>query len=73
MTKRHSEDETEVEREMAFRRGYVDGFQAMMSAIVDRLPKAERQDLESWFADVLKPWSSQATGNSYPPKLPPWY
>ena len=72
MTRRRL-DESEVEREMAFRRGYVDGVQVMISAIVDRLSKAERQDFKSWFANVLKPWSSQATGNALPPQPPRLY
>jgi len=47
--------ETNAESEKAYRRGYVYGVQAMMSAIVDKLSKAERQSLEVWFADFVMP------------------
>jgi hypothetical protein len=52
-----------------FRKGQV---QAMMSAIVDKLSKAEHQSLEVWFADILTPWSQQSTGNIRPPEPPRW-
>lgn len=68
---KRSDDEIDAECEKAFRRGYVCGIQAMMSAIVDKLSKPERQDFETWFANELKPWS-QRTGTSYPPEPPPW-
>ena len=70
MAKR-SNDEADIEREKAYRRGYVYGIQAMMSVIVDKLSKAERQRFEVWFADILSPWS-QGTGNSRPPEPPRW-
>ena len=45
MAKR-SNDEADIEREKAYRRGYAYGIQAMMSVIVDKLSKAERQSFE---------------------------
>jgi NAD(P)H-flavin reductase len=68
---RRSNDEADMEREKAFRRGYVCGIQAMMSAVIDKLSKTERQDFETWSANELKPWS-QRTGTSYPPEPPRW-
>ena len=70
MAKR-SNDEADIERETAYRRGYAYGIQAMMSAIVHKLSVAERQSFEVWFADILTPWS-QCTGNSRPPEPPRW-
>ena len=64
-------DETDVEREKAYRRGYVFGVQTMMSAIVDKISKAERQKFEAWFVEVVIPWS-QGTGKSLPPEAPRW-
>jgi hypothetical protein len=63
--------ETNAESEKAYRRGYVYGVQAMMSAIVDKLSKAERQSFEVWFADFVMPWS-KGTGDSRPPEPPRW-
>lgn len=68
MAKR-SNDEADIEREKAYRRGYAYGIQAMMSVIVDKLSKAERQSFEVWLADIL---GSQGTGNSRPPEPPRW-
>ena len=45
MAKR-SNDEADIEREKAYRRGYAYGIQAMMSVIVDKPSKAERQSFE---------------------------
>ena len=70
MTKR-SDHESDAACEKAYRRGYAYGVQAMMSTIVDKLSKAERQSFEVWFADVVTPWS-QGTGNSRPPEPPRW-
>jgi hypothetical protein len=70
MAKR-SNDEADIEREKAYRRGYAYGIQAMMSVIVDKLSKAEQQSFEVWVTDVLTPWS-QGTGNSRPPEPPRW-
>ena len=66
-----SDDETAVEHEKAYRRGYAYGIEAMMSAIVHKLSVAEQQSFEVWFADVLIPWS-QGIGNSRPPEPPHW-
>lgn len=48
MTQR-SDHETDAACEKAYRRGYAYGVQTMMSAIVDKLSKAERQSFEAWF------------------------
>lgn len=48
MTQR-SDHETDAACEKAYRRGYAYGVQTMMSAIVDKLSKAERQSFEVWF------------------------
>jgi hypothetical protein len=63
--------ETNAESEKAYRRGYAYGVQAMMSAIVDKLSGAERQNFEVWLANVLTPWS-QGSDTSRPPEPPRW-
>jgi hypothetical protein len=70
MAKR-SNDEADIEREKAYRRGYAYGIQAMMSVIAHKLSVAEQQNFEAWVADVLTPWS-QGTGNARPPEPPRW-
>jgi hypothetical protein len=70
MAKR-SNDEADIEREKAYRRGYAYGIQAMMSVIADKLSKAEQQRFEVWFADILSPWL-QGSGSSRPPEPPRW-
>jgi hypothetical protein len=52
-----AEHQTDPEREAAFRRGYAHGVKASISGLVDLLSEEEKSKIETWFANVLGPWS----------------
>jgi hypothetical protein len=55
-----------------FRRGYLQGAQAIIDGAARHLPESDRQTLSVWIALTLAPWTFAPTGSdsSRPPTLP---
>jgi hypothetical protein len=52
-----SDHEIEMKRELAFRRGYLHGAEAIVASVGARLSKANRETLSKWLAAELRPWA----------------
>jgi hypothetical protein len=60
-------DETGVEVEKAYRRGYAQGTIETISGIVHLLSDTQKQEVEDWYLHQLTPWCGQHGSATTPP------
>ena len=53
-----SDHEVEMKQELAFRRGYLHGAEAIVASVAERLSKANHEKLSRWLAAELRPWAA---------------
>jgi len=53
-------------RELAFRRGYLHGAEAILACAGGRLSKADAEKLSRWLAAELRPWATARIDDSDP-------
>ena len=65
-----SDHEIEMKRELAFRRGYLHGAEAVLACVGERLPRSDREALSKWLAGELRLWSAEIECDPAPPVAP---
>jgi hypothetical protein len=65
-----SDHEIEMKRELAFRRDYLHGAEAVVERVSGRLCKSDRETLSKWLAGELRLWAAKIECDPAPPVAP---
>ena len=65
-----TDHEIEMKRELAFRRGYLHGAEAVVACVGAHLSRSDREALSKWLAGELRLWAGELQCDPAPPVAP---